>query len=180
MLQNEVDRAEESLSQIRRASSITYRFFNILFITCSVIWLVVSASSFIFKLAPHSFATVKMEYFEIATLSFTGFLVLVLLRIITNVFRDVARGMTPFTLVQVKRIRLAALMIALDAFVGMIFSPGFVHALQIAGLDIGYAVSGQPSIPVDLGEILAALCLIALSFVFKYGVLLQEFSDETL
>lgn len=126
-----------------------------------------------------SFA-VDVEWFDLLSLICVGALISLILKILSDVFGDTARGQSPFTMVQVKRVRIVAIALFADAVVGIFASPGFISSLHIAGFDVDYTVSGQVVIPVDLGEILAALCLIALSFVFKYGVLLQEFSDETL
>ena len=45
----------------------------------------------------------------------------------------------------------------------------------------GYvSTTGNEIIPINLAPIFGAGVMFAFSFVFKYGVLLQEFSDETL
>ena len=50
----------------------------------------------------------------------------------------------------------------------------------MGSLDVSYTVSRQTVIPIDLGEILASICLFGFSLIFKYGVLLQEFSDDAI
>lgn len=180
MPQNEDVETAKSLLQIKSASRVIYYIFNTIFICCCLFLVILLAACIVSEFIPNMFFDVNANLLSILTMLITGSVVATLFKLVTNVFRDVARGTTPFTLIQVKRIRIAALIIALDALFGAILSPGFLSALQLGGLNIGYTVIGHPSIPIDLGEILAAVCLLCLSFVFKYGVLLQKFSDETL
>lgn len=180
MPQSETVEAEKSLLQIRNASKVIYCVLNSIFILCCLFLLLILVLFGVSEIVPDLLFDVQVDFLNMVTLVCTGIFVTILFKLITNVFRDVAKGSTPFTLMQVRRIRIAALIIALDALVGTVFSPGFIYAMQVGGINIGYTVIGQPSVPIDLGEILTAICLFCLSFVFKYGVLLQRLSDETL
>ena len=53
--------------------------------------------------------------------------------------------------------------------------------LQLDGLNSGYASTNDNTIiPINLVPLIASAVIFAFSFVFEYGVLLQEFSGETL
>ena len=95
------------------------------------------------------------------------------------VFRDVSNGETPFTAKQARRINVIAWLLLAYAFVDSILPSGVVMAANMDGtvLGINRNVSDIPSI--RLGTILVALVFFFLSTVFKYGVKLQELSDDT-
>ncbi|WP_270295857.1 DUF2975 domain-containing protein [Eggerthella sinensis] len=89
-----------------------------------------------------------------------------------KIFSDASKGCSPFTMVQVQRLRLMA--IALLSYAILEFA--ITYCSSFARQDwVGPSIA-----TVDLFAIVAAAVVFAFSFVFKYGVLLQELSDETL
>lgn len=179
-LKNDDNETMRSLCRIRKISKAALLCCKSFFVAFVAFWMLIFCVSLYSVFSSDSSFAVDVEWFDLLSLICVGALISLILKILSDVFGDTARGQSPFTMVQVKRVRIVAIALFADAVVGIFASPGFISSLHIAGFDVDYTVSGQVVIPVDLGEILAALCLIALSFVFKYGVLLQEFSDETL
>lgn len=96
--------------------------------------------------------------------------------ILVRVFSDSARGESPFTLMQVKRLRITAALLILYTVAEFAVSLGASFMIA-SGSAIG---QGGSVVTLDAAPIVAAAVIFAFSFVFKYGVLLQELSDETL
>lgn len=93
-----------------------------------------------------------------------------------KIFSDTSKGHSPFTMLQVKRLRLIA--ISLLAY-GVL---EFVMTCSAAFMNQGWAGSSAGSVSPTLNffPLVAAAVVFAFSFVFKYGILLQKLSDETL
>ena len=92
-----------------------------------------------------------------------------------KIFSDTSKGHSPFTMLQVKRLRLIA--ISLLAY-GVL---EFVMTCSAAFMNQGWAGSSAGSVSPTLNFFpLVAAVVFAFSFVFKYGILLQKLSDETL
>ena len=92
-----------------------------------------------------------------------------------KIFQEVSKGRSPFTRLQVNRLRLVA--VALLAYAVL----EFVMTCTVSLAQQGWMRSSLGSVPtLNLFPIIAAAVVFAFSFVFKYGVLLQELSDETL
>lgn len=71
-------------------------------------------------------------------------------------------------------------MLVLYVIVDSVASLG-IPFTQVNSVDLGYAsVTGNTIIPINFAPIIAAAVVFAFSFVFKYGVLLQEFSDDAI
>ncbi|MEA5020175.1 MAG: hypothetical protein VB027_07385 [Gordonibacter sp.] len=108
-----------------------------------------------------------------------GCVVAVLFVILIGVFSEAAKGESPFTLKQVKRLIMMSLALLTYALLEIIFSASSVM-LQLGNLNSGYISTGSSAIiTVDFSPFIAAAVVFAFSFVFEYGVLLQEFSDDT-
>lgn len=109
-----------------------------------------------------------------------GLIVLVICFSLIKIFSDSAKGESPFTMIQVKRLRIIAAMLVLYSVTEFAVSFGAAF-MKVDGLGFGYAaLNSNPMVTYNLAPIIAAIALLAFSSVFKYGVLLQEFSDETI
>ncbi len=106
--------------------------------------------------------------------------------LLIRIFRDIVKGIPPFVFKQVRRIRLMALSLASYSLLELCISTLLLAIKSTIGpnsteasiLYFGLTDGVHPTL--DLFPILMAAVLFALSFVFKYGVLLQQLSDETL
>ncbi|OUO95324.1 hypothetical protein [Rubneribacter badeniensis] len=105
-----------------------------------------------------------------------GVVIGVMLAILIKVFSDAANGESPFSMIQVRRLRKMSLALVGYAIIdfGISCNAAFLH------YDGRYSAMEDPVITINFAPFIAAAVVFAFSFVFKYGVLLQEFSDETL
>ena len=112
-----------------------------------------------------------------------GIMVCILLIVTLRVFSDIVAGETPFTMKQVRRLRIAGTVLIAFSLIDTLISASFYFITDIAGQYSGViASSGIDSsfIHIDLTSIIAALACYGLALIFKYGILLQELSDDTL
>ncbi|MEG0417659.1 hypothetical protein [Gordonibacter sp.] len=108
-----------------------------------------------------------------------GVIVVPMFLALIGMFTDVAKGNSPFTLAQTKRLRVISGMLVLYFLVD--FAIAFNSAmLQLDALNSGYFSTNSSAIlTLNFAPLIVAAVVFAFSFVFKYGVLLQEFSDDT-
>ena len=184
MICEDVNEVEASLNRIKRVCKVLGILLNIAFCAFLAIW-AIFVVSYTMELANSRVGTDTFfeDILSLLSVVVMGPLVAALVKIGSNVFLDVVRGESPFTMSQSNRMRRVAIILLIYAVFEAILSPGFVTTLQLGGLDIGYRITEsplEPSIPINAGVLLVAAALWAVSLVFEYGVLLQEFSDETL
>lgn len=98
--------------------------------------------------------------------------------ILSNVCREISRGVSPFSMVQVKRMRVIAVMIAAFALIDFLLEPGSL-SLNCNGFVMGGYIHAY-AYKINIAAIVAALALFLLSFVFEYGVMLQSVSDDVI
>lgn len=106
--------------------------------------------------------------------------------LLIRIFRDIVKGVPPFTFRQVRRMRLMSLSLVCYSLLELCISTLSLainatmqpNETEASILYFGLTDGVHPTL--DLFPILMAAVLFALSFVFKYGVLLQQLSDETL
>ena len=176
MVCEDKDEEESSLRRIRKVCKGISVFIKIAFVVFCVCWLV--AAGFVITSMSDSFSgevgtNVIMHLLR-------GAVIAVLFLMLIGVFSDAANGRSPFTLEQVKRLRIIALSLLIYAVLEVVFSTSSV-VMQLGNINSGYfSTNGSEIITIDFAPFIAAAVVCAFSFVFKYGVLLQEFSDETL
>lgn len=96
-------------------------------------------------------------------------------------FDDIAALRSPFSRRQAKRFRLAGVLMVVKFVLLLVASVLPTVALQVGEVSFGFpAVSDAPGSPVlDFSSLLWAVVLFGLSYIFQYGTLLQELSDDT-
>jgi len=112
-----------------------------------------------------------------------GILVITLFVVTLKIFSDIKAGETPFSLKQVKRLRIVGTAFLAFALLDLLISSVYFFGPEIIGQYSGVILnSGIDSsfIHVNLAAVIAALACYGLSVIFKYGILLQELSDDTL
>lgn len=113
------------------------------------------------------------------SLSF-GLVVAAILVILLRIFSDVAQGDSPFTMAQVKRLRIISLLLVCYGALDNIITNASA-LIQYNGFNSGYMSTNENAVfAVYLAPLIVAAAVFAFSYVFKYGVLLQKLSDETL
>lgn len=181
MLKDELMEVESSLGRVKRVCKsigVTLRVILVLF---CLYWLFVVGSMLYAALTSGSGSVDENPTILHAFLYFVHGVVIALLLIsFVGIFSDVAKGISPFEMRQVKRLRIIAGLLALYALVDFVVTSRTILFDQ-SDMTSGYiSTTGNDIIPINLAPIFGAAVTFAFSFVFQYGVLLQEFSDETL
>lgn len=170
-----------SLTKIRKVCSSLCVALKVLFLVFCVGWLFSSGAILYSLINPDSFDAVSNSTpLNVVFCLAYGAIVAIMFSIFIAMFSDASKGESPFTMVQVRRLRLISAMLLLYVVVDSIASLG-IPFTQVNSVDLGYAsVTGNTIIPINFAPIIAAAVVFAFSFVFKYGVLLQEFSDDAI
>lgn len=181
MSENSADTTEDSLERIGGVCRFICRVMKVLFIIFCVYWLIATGlMAYLFVESGQLFSNVGESLFRIALHVVYGVVIVVLFACILGVFSDVAKGESPFSMRQVKRLRLISYMLVAYTVFDFVISWNS-SLLQVGGVDVGYvSTNGNSIIAINFAPLVAAAVVFAFSFVFKYGVLLQELSDDTL
>lgn len=140
------------------------------------IWWLVSIGVMACSLLNPSFSDNPVNGITLVIYVLCGIAMAVICVILIKIFSDTSKGQSPFTMLQVRRLRLVA--IALLAYVVLEFGMTCSAAFMKQGwLD---TTMGSTSPTLNLFPLVAAAVVFAFSYVFKYGVLLQEFSDDAI
>ena len=103
-----------------------------------------------------------------------------------RILDDISKGRTPFTLQNARRLLLLALVLLLYAIIEAISTSvdsQFVLSFGSNMVEVGmpsHDLASNSGTTLNLFPLLMSAMFFALSYVFKYGVLLQQESDETL
>lgn len=176
MLDNEMGETQDSLFKIKRICHKINILMWVVFAVLSISWLV-SVGSIIAALLEASNGALLLKL--ILCIAY-GAVVATMFVAFSRVFLEVSKGDSPFTLTQVKRLRvIAALLVVYGVLDNAITN--CVALMQANGVNAGYISTNSDTIvSIYFAPFIIAAVVFAFSFVFKYGVLLQKFSDETL
>lgn len=172
-----------SPSSIRRTQKACKVFAIIMRIgiaLSTIIWIaiIVSMSSSLLSIGPFEDSNVSLV--GIFMYACHCIILLVLLIIFHNVFSDTAKGKPPFASIQVERLRtvsaLLLVLFALEAAISFLEPSLF---FDHGGMEMSSATASS-AVTIDMAPLIAAVVVYAFSFVFEYGVLLQEDSDEVI
>ncbi|MCL1799121.1 MAG: hypothetical protein FWG23_05235 [Eggerthellaceae bacterium] len=112
-----------------------------------------------------------------------GVLVCLSLIIAIRAFSDVIAGESPFTLKQAKRLRTLGtvflLLAVAEALLSVLFGPLSYGAELPGGGLIGLVTVESSMISVNLSMLIVAVMCYGFAVIFKYGILLQQLSDDT-
>jgi len=161
--------------------------FKVIRIVC-LAFLVLFAAIWLFMIGLQIFEYVKgtqsdVNVGSILYLILFGILVCILLVITLVIFSDIIIGGTPFSMKLVKRLRIMGTVFAAYAAIDIFYSTAFYFTTDITGQYFGVmGNSGADAsfIGIGLAPIFAAFACFGLALIFKYGILLQELSDDTL
>ncbi|WP_251212740.1 DUF2975 domain-containing protein [Adlercreutzia murintestinalis] len=112
---------------------------------------------------------------------FLGLDIIAILYCVMKIFAEAEKG-RPFERSQVLRLRVISVLLVLFALIELVFGIDFYGGIVIAGYEIGVAggdVSPTPTSFVNIGALFFAVAIYCVSFIFRYGSLLQEMSDDT-
>ena len=176
MVCEDKEKEESSLCRIRKVCRYISIFVKIAFAVFCICWLV-AAGFMVFSISGLFSEGVGAK---VIMHLLRGTVIAVLFIMLIGVFSDAANGRSPFTLEQVKRLRIMALSLLVYAVFEVAFSASSVM-MQLGSINSGYfSTNGSGIITIDFAPFIAAAVVYAFSFVFKYGVLLQEFSDDVI
>lgn len=181
-MNEESAQTEISLAQVNKVCRGICIATKVIFAIFCLFW-IIAAASMAWSLAVDGFlGNPDNNIFNMALHIARGAIVVILYLIMIRVLEDTVHGESPFTMKQAKRLRKAALALIIYAVLGIVL--GYCSALmQMNGFSSGYissTASGNVIMTIDFAPFIAAAAVFAFSYVFKYGVLLQELSDETL
>lgn len=165
--------AELSLVKANRACKLICFLMKLIFSFVCVWWVVTIAIMLISLIDPDVINNVGyLSFPALIAYVFSCMVMSVVCITLIRIFSDVSKGCSPFTMIQVRRLRLMAISLVVYSVLefGITYCSSFLQ----------YEAIGSSVATINLFTIIAAAVVFAFSFVFKYGVLLQEFSDETL
>ena len=176
MLVGENDETRAALLKIKDICHKLNIGIWVVFIVLGVSWLV-SAWSILGAFLHGGGSTVLLKLF----LSFAfGVVVAVMFVLFSKFFSEVSKGDSPFTLVQVKRLRMMSILLVIYGLLDNAIT-NCAASMLADGVNSGYiSTNTDIVVAVYVAPFIIAAVVFAFSFVFKYGVLLQELSDETL
>lgn len=181
---DEASDTERALNRLKKTGRFLSTGFRIIFVVYCIIWIALAGLFFLVAFFPDvvpGSGSGGLQPFILCVLF--GLLIAGLLRIAVLIFDDVSKGESPFSIRQVKRIRLAAILFLAYVVLEMIFPSGQSSLVQQGDFQVNYWVadrSEHTSIQINFGMLGAAIIFYCLSLVFEYGTLLQQLSDETL
>lgn len=172
---------EHSLAKVHKVCRLIGIIVKIIFVVFCVCWLSTVLLMIYSLINPSELGAAEgVSVPRIALYFVHGFAVALIFVVFIGIFVDAVKGQSPFVMKQVKRLRLIAGLLAIYAIVDDVIS-GHIGLVQYAGLNSGYvSTGGNEIIPINLAPIIGASVAFAFSFVFQYGVLLQELSDDTI
>jgi hypothetical protein len=172
---------QESLVAANQVCRSINGFLKILFAVFCTCWLFATALLALSWIRPDNFGEGGgSSLVGIVLFLADGVVIAAMFVIFIRAFTDVAAGKTPFAMIQVKRLRVIALLLIFYAILDFAITANS-SLLNINGLDSGFfSTNDNAIIPLNFGPLIAAGVLLAFSYVFKYGVLLQKFSDDSL
>lgn len=184
MVDNEIEETERSLVRLKKASKVISVVFRILFYIYCLVWLALVVLFSVLTFSPELVPSAQsIDVIPLLSCLLFGFLIAALLRVATLIFADVAKGESPFSHRQIKRIRIAALVFLVYVVAEMLIPSGGTTIVPEGDWHVAYSVSEEPSasvVDLNFGMLGAAVIFYCLSLVFEYGTLLQRLSDETL
>lgn len=99
---------------------------------------------------------------------------------IAQIFKSLSQKASPFTTKQTQRIAAIGLLLLADAVIEFLISLVESTTVNAGGMTVGFVNSAPTgSVYINMTFIIAALICFCLSYVFRYGSLLQWLSDET-
>lgn len=182
MQNQEYIQTETSLAQVNKVCRGICTATKVIFVVFCIFWIIATVSMAFSLVNEGLFGNSDNNIFNIALHVARGAIVVVLYLIMIHILEDTVHGQSPFTMKQAKRLKMAAFALVVYAVLGIIL--GYCSSLlQVNGFSSGYiSTDGTTNaiMPIDFSSLIAAAAVFAFSYVFKYGVLLQELSDETL
>lgn len=171
---------ENYLRAISNGSKVVAMLLRVL----SSVYVFLSALPFLFLILNGVFPTrdlfIMEGSFENAALALLqAFCFAMPMWVLSDVCGETARGLSPFSANQVRRMRTVSAVLLLLAVIDYLLVPGLLVFSPQEGVMLGGYVH-TAELKINIAAIVASLALFLLSFVFKYGVMLQSVSDDVI
>lgn len=176
-----MEETAHSLIRVRKVCKFLCSAMKVLFVVFCLGWVAVSGATVYSLINPDAFDIVNNVSWLSSVLCIVyGAIAAGIFLVLIAIFSDASNGDSPFTMKQVKRLRIISAMLVLYAVVDFVASASMPFT-RVDNLGLGYAaITAKTVIPINFTPIIAAAIIFSFSYVFKYGVLLQKLSDETL
>ncbi|WP_080798994.1 hypothetical protein [Arabiibacter massiliensis] len=168
-----------SIAKLRRGCKLIKRFCIVCLIGFTASWAVLLA------LTLFDLVAVGVDGEKVRTVLYilcNGIIISFLLVISVQIFAGIVAGDSPFTMKQVRRFRVTALLLFALAFVEALLAANFSQVVNVPNTYVVYdSVGGAEPVPIDINIMILffAVMILGVSIVFQYGNLLQRLSDET-
>ncbi|MEG0461876.1 hypothetical protein [Gordonibacter sp.] len=180
MLDEAEQETKDSLKRIGRVCKSISLIVKIVFGVLCVYW-VFTTAFMVFALVGDKTSEHAYGLSVLGVVLHLAYIVVIvaLFMVINGIFSDAAKGDSPFTLSQVKRLRLISALLVVYCVLDFAITSNNT-LLNYDGLNTGFVSTNDNMIfPLNISPLIASAVVFAFSFVFQYGVLLQEFSDDT-
>ena len=183
MTEGKIRTNEPILNELSGKIKYVHYFFNMLFIANIFVWifLTVLAAISVFQSSADTDNGLGQSVFRLFTILAIGGLISTLLRIIVDILRDVSKSKSPFSTVQIKRIRLLAILFVAYGVFDSLLSSNVSSMLALNGMWFGSTTAtstAEITIALNFTAFIAAVIIFALSIVFEYGTNLQQQADS--
>lgn len=176
MVDEEAKETEKSLVRANKVCGRISIILKIILVLICVWWIVATGLMIVslFNGGPEEVSLIGL-FLYIAH----GLVLATLMFLLILIFSEPAHDRSPFGMIQVKRLRQIAGLLVLYAIFDFAVSCNAAY-LYIDWSNFGATISSSPIATINFGPLMVAAAVFAFSFVFKYGVLLQKFSDDAL
>lgn len=181
MLSKNAEQMRASLSRLAKASRVASIIFKAALAANILIAALLFGSSIVAALAPEMLPGVVPFGFAVVPLLLDVIIACALLYALASLFGDMAKGASPFSIAQCRRLVVIGCLLAVGVVVGAIAARSPAPAVLMP--DVAYVAYTLPpeeeAIYINGGYAFGAIVCFCLAFVFKYGSLLQRLSDDT-
>lgn len=168
-----------SIAKLRSGCNLIKRFCILCLVGFTASWAVLLALT-IFDLVAVGFDGEKIR--AVLYILSHGLIISSLLVISVQIFSGIVAGESPFTMKQVWRFRVSALLLFVLVLVEALLAADFSHVMNVPNAHVAYDSVGpieQASVDINITILFFTVIIFGVSVVFQYGNLLQRFSDET-
>lgn len=182
----EIDEIEKASAKIQSVSTVLSKVFLFLFLVACLLSLLMIALMIGYGIEEYASGRQLPFLTSAVKMSLELAMTLFVLWVPKTMFHDMSQGISPFTIVQARRLKIASVLFTLHAIFSLIVSPVVLSAANLKGASIGFAVGIAPAevssslIPINVGDIVLAIVLFCAALIVEYGSLLQKLSDDTL
>lgn len=173
---------ESSLLRARKVSRVAHVVFMVMLAANLLVAALLFGCSIATIFAPGLVPGMVSFGLGSVPLLFSRMIACLVLYALARSFENIAEGDSPFTLAQSKRLfAIGCLMLAGVVAEALAFGSPAPFMAVPGVVDFGYTIDqGQPgTVYLNAAYLAGALISFCLSFVFKYGALLQQLSDDT-